>query len=211
MLTKFIEAESEAGNWGKFLVGVFDREEWGRRSEILAALGMRKPLLTDVGWGDSHILVLDLQTGEGAIFRLVGHAKNDLDKHAVWVCVLFEKFLEWLYEDWEMYVKCTADPIVVDWVGDKLPTYLKLTGIPLEMAGYRRDGGNKPFIPPDTDTLRMRLLPWVQAHLIQRYSDQSVVSHNEGVEELLDALVGVYRNDTLSVRSGEDLDGQGSD
>lgn len=36
--------------------------------------------------------------------------------------------------------------------------------------------------------IRLLFLPWVQAHYIQRYADKTVVSHNEGVEELLEIL-----------------------
>jgi hypothetical protein len=42
----------------------------------------------------------------------------------------------------------------------------------------------------DRYTLRHQLLPWVQDHFIQRYSDQSVVSHHEAVEELCDLVLG---------------------
>ena len=57
-----------------------------------------RPLLGQVGWAPHHIMVTDLQTGEGAIFRLGGLASYDLDKHQLWVCVLFEDFLTWLYK-----------------------------------------------------------------------------------------------------------------
>jgi hypothetical protein len=43
-------------------------------------------------------MVTDLQTGEGAIFRPGGLASYDLDKNQLWVCVLFEDFLTWLYK-----------------------------------------------------------------------------------------------------------------
>lgn len=36
--------------------------------------------------------------------------------------------------------------------------------------------------------LRLALLPWVQAHYIERYTDHTLVSHNEAVEELCDVL-----------------------
>ena len=36
--------------------------------------------------------------------------------------------------------------------------------------------------------LRLRILNWVQDHHIQRYTDQSVLSHNESVEQLLDVF-----------------------
>lgn len=36
--------------------------------------------------------------------------------------------------------------------------------------------------------IRLLFLPWVQAHHIQRYADKTVVSHSEGVEELLELV-----------------------
>lgn len=89
-------------NWGKFLVGRFT-DEWSRAS-MLPGLSedlqiiARLPLLQQRGWGERHIMVFDLETGEGAVFRHGGLAKADLHKHKIWVCPLFEPFLEWLYE-----------------------------------------------------------------------------------------------------------------
>ena len=94
MLTKIIEATNGEKNWGKFLIGRFDTE-W-ERPAVYSPLS--SSLLQRVGWGRNHLLVLDLQTGEGAVFNPGGLAKADLDKHRVWVCPLFEPFLEWLYK-----------------------------------------------------------------------------------------------------------------
>jgi len=80
------------GNWGKFMLGRFTKEEWARRSEVDGQL------LRVRGWSPDHLLVLDLETGEGSIFRPGGHAGADLMKHAIWVCPLFPHFLAWLYE-----------------------------------------------------------------------------------------------------------------
>ena len=66
MKTKIIEATNGPQNWGKFMLGRFD-SEWARGS---AALTDPYSLLSRVGWTDEHLLVLDLQTGEGAIFRI---------------------------------------------------------------------------------------------------------------------------------------------
>jgi hypothetical protein len=92
--TRFIEAMHPGGkgNWGKFMLGRFTPEEWACRSNVHGAL------LSGRGWNEGHILVLDLQTGEGAVFRHGGLASADLKKHAIWVCPLFPHFLEWLYE-----------------------------------------------------------------------------------------------------------------
>lgn len=124
MITKFIEAQSEEGNWGKFLIGWFDADEQDRPSQILPG-----SLLTNVGWDPGQILVLDLQTCEGVILPHGGHAHNDLAKHKIWVCPLFEPFLEWLYEQ---------QPLAID----NLPDVVKLSGVPLQLAGYRRPGSD---------------------------------------------------------------------
>ena len=98
MRTRIIEAvqsKEHPGNWGKFLVGVFD-EEWAYESRVDPD---RVPLLRACGWwGPERLWVLDLQTGEGAYFGPGGSARADLERHAVWVCPLYEPFLEWLYE-----------------------------------------------------------------------------------------------------------------
>lgn len=97
MRTHFIEAShGGTGNWGKFMVGEFEIEEWARRSELPEASTTR--LLLGRGWRpQTHLLVVDLQTGEGAMFARRGLAAADLAKHAIWVCPMFEPFLEWLY------------------------------------------------------------------------------------------------------------------
>lgn len=126
MRTKIIEVTNGPQNWGKFLIGVFDAEEWKTPSVVSP---LARPLLRQIGWGDGHVFVLDLQTGEGAMFHLGGYssAKYDLDKHKVWVCPLFEPFLQWLY------AKRPAD------IAD-LPAHLDLPDATFSMAGYRRQG-----------------------------------------------------------------------
>jgi hypothetical protein len=134
MLTRFIEATQgiDGGfNHGKFMVGLFDVNEWDRRCEVDHAYdGSEHPLLARTGWGSQHILVLDLQTGEGAIFKPGGIASADLNKHKVWVCPMFEPFLTWLYEFIE-----TGSP----WF-DRLPVIVELPDAPAAMSGYRREG-----------------------------------------------------------------------
>src|SRR5213075_3514951 len=105
MLTKIVEATQGDGwtNHGKFMLMRFDEEEWARRSTV----GPPQPLLDGVcGWGPEHLWVLDLQTGEGACFRPGGYATAHLDKHAVWVCPLFEPFVDWLWGQ----VRAGVDP-----------------------------------------------------------------------------------------------------
>lgn len=135
MRTKIIEV-TNGFNWGKFLIGEFDTE-WGLKSEIpldpsIEALNM--PLLNQLGWArGQYFLVLDLQTGEGAIFNPVGSARHDLNgKHKIWVCPMFEPFLLWLYEQ----------PMDLD----KLPTVVNFTEqeAPSAMYGYRRGGPDIP-------------------------------------------------------------------
>src|SRR5262245_60038740 len=98
METKFIEATNGPNNWGKFMLGRFTLDEWRIRSVIAGDVESRG-LLGGRGWTSNHVLVLDLQTGEGAMFRPPGSVTADLnDKHQIWVCPLFEPFLEWLYK-----------------------------------------------------------------------------------------------------------------
>jgi hypothetical protein len=123
MQSKFIEATNGPQNWGKFMVGRFTQEEWMTRSAVEPERG----LIAGRGWSRDHLLVVDLQTGEGAIFRPGGVAGYDLNKHAIWVCPLFEPFLTWLYE------QDLSDL-------DALPAYVDLPDAEFMMSGYRRPG-----------------------------------------------------------------------
>lgn len=67
---------------------------------------------------------------------------------------------------------------------------VKADGGPTVMLGSADElplGGPSQIITPE---LRQRVLAWVQAHRIVRYDDESLVSHDEGVEELC-AVFGV--------------------
>lgn len=130
MITKIIEAtqhgkhEEAFQNWGKFMVMRPDYE-WNRKSEVDAE---SNSLLRSIGWSVDHLWVLDLQTGEGACFRHGGKASHDLnEKHKVWVCPLFEPFLNWLYEQDVMDLT-------------KLPDHVELPDAEFSMQGYRREG-----------------------------------------------------------------------
>lgn len=126
MQTVFIEAShGGGGNWGKFMVTRHTPEEWARPSALPEDGG--RPLLAGRGWSPEHLWVMDLQTGEGAMFRPGGYAKADLDKHQVWVCPLFEPMLTWLY---------TQDLTDLE----ALPSYIELPDAPFDTAGYRRGG-----------------------------------------------------------------------
>ncbi len=138
MLTKFVEAsqaiDGTGFNWGKFSVARFEPEEWRRRSLLPGCEG--EPLLGGRGWDyNGHAFVTDLQTGEGAFFRLGGLASADLNKRKIWVCVLFEGFLTWLYQHH------TDNPRV--WF-EAMPQLVALPDVEPDMAGYRRPG-------PDAD------------------------------------------------------------
>jgi hypothetical protein len=129
--TKIIEAvQSKAvpGNWGKFMVMV-PEEEWAYRSQVSTEFS--GALLSALGWTWQHVWVLDLQTGEGAFFKAGGYPKADLDKHAIWVCPLFEPFLEWLYARWRE--TGTLDL-------DALPEVVELPDAEFALRGYRRPG-----------------------------------------------------------------------
>lgn len=95
MKSWFFEATNQV-LWGKFMVGEFDSDDWSATSGV--DLGRR--LLRGRGWGMEHRLVLDLQTGQGAVFcvRALGAAEVDVNEAKIWVCPMFRPFLQWLYE-----------------------------------------------------------------------------------------------------------------
>ena len=123
MITKFIEATNGGINWGKFVVCRFDGAEWHRES----AVSEGERLVRSQGWSFEHLFVLDLSTGEGAMFRHGGFAPADLQKHLIWVCPLFEPFLAWLYK------QDVSDL-------EKLPAHVDLPDAPAGYHGYRRPG-----------------------------------------------------------------------
>jgi hypothetical protein len=127
MRTKIVEVtqHKDTGfNWGKILVGQFE-EEW----TVPSVIGQHQSVLAPRGWGPNHRLVLDLETGEGAMFSFpIGSARADLDKHKVWVCPMYSPFIEHLQ--------------AIRWAGDldELPDVVELPDAPATMAGYRRGG-----------------------------------------------------------------------
>src|SRR5262245_20033629 len=124
METKIIEATNGPRNWGKFMVARWT-DEWERRP--LTEPGMPVPLLGRIGWTREHLLVLDLRTGEGAVFKPGGLAAADLEKRRIWVCPLFQPFLTWLY------LQDLRDLA-------KLPDAIDLPDAPFDVRGYRRPG-----------------------------------------------------------------------
>jgi len=129
MRTYFFEA-TNGFNWGKFAVGIFDDEEWARISNVNT--GSR--LLPRLGWAQDNLFVwvMDLQTGEGIYVRPGGQASYDLNsKHQVWVCPLYEPFLNWLYrQDTDLLEELSGQ--VVQLTEEEAPSSLR---------GYRRARG----------------------------------------------------------------------
>lgn len=128
MECRFIEASQNVQtgfNWGKFMVARFTESEWAYRSRMDTILP--GPLLRKCGWGPECLLVMDIQTGEGALFLPGGSALGDLARHRIWVCVLFEAFLSWLYgQDLSSLAA--------------LPDIVELPDAPAGLRGYRRPG-----------------------------------------------------------------------
>lgn len=142
MRTRIVEATNGPYNWGKFLVGTFDDAERSRKSVVDASSA--RPLLAQIGRPYRSVLVLDLQTGEGAVFDppdwlaedtgpprdelAARYAKSQLEKHRIWVCPLYDPFLGWLFFQPFPY--------------DGLPEQVELDA-PFSVYGYRRSGGHK--------------------------------------------------------------------
>lgn len=135
MKTKIIEATNGPLNWGKFMVCQFDQEEWDRRPQAPGCESLR-PLLREIGWDNNFIWVLDLQTGEGALFRRGGSATVDLNKHQIWVCPLYEPFLTWLYKNFKDL--------------DSLPEHVDMPDAEFALSGYRRPGQTTSETPPES-------------------------------------------------------------
>lgn len=127
MKTHIIEATNGPQNWGKFMLGYFDEFEWQRESEVSVGL----QVIPNRGWTRNTVFVMDLQTGEGALFTPPGLAKADLDKHQIWVCPLFEPFLEWLYTQ--------PQPLIFH----TLVHHIDLPDAKFAFAGYRRPGPDR--------------------------------------------------------------------
>lgn len=122
MITHFIEVTNNEKNWGKFLLIRFDEFDAKYQSVFSG-----RSLLASIGWNKQQIIVFDLQTQEGAGFRPGGYVKADIQKHKIWVCPMFEPFLEWLY-------KQDLTDIT------KLPPSVNLPDAEFALFGYRREG-----------------------------------------------------------------------
>lgn len=140
MRTQIVEATNARGVWGRFLVGRI-ADEWGRVSQVSDT---PMSLLAEAGYEATAMLVVDLDTGNGAVFtpperrgdftdaqwvnvaRIT--ARFDLNtNHQIQVSALFESFLAWLY--------------VLEIQGpsefDALPDHIELDA-PSVVRGYRR-------------------------------------------------------------------------
>lgn len=139
MKIKFIEATNpsdrgDAGcfNWGKFLLLQLGPEEWTYKSQLpvpteLEEFQRKHPLLGLIGYSRANVWVFDLQTRQGAAFVPCGIAALDLAQTKIWVCPMYEPFLEWLYR--QDLTDITTLPAVVELVN--------ATG---SLRGYQREG-----------------------------------------------------------------------
>lgn len=129
----FVEATNGPRNWGKFAVCRFTNAEWSRLSAV-----DERPLLRSRGWTRDHVLVIDLQTGEGAIFPSHVHV-SDLEKHGVWVCPMFEPALLAICDG-------KHDPMQTE-------ALLDFPDAPFSFAGYRRNGPERALRDAARDVL----------------------------------------------------------
>lgn len=127
MKTKIIEVTSPSKfNFGKFLIG-----DLGELWPVISEVDAPRPVMRVCGWSKFHLLIVDLQTGEGFIRRMGGIPSADLNKHKVWVCPMYEPFLCWLDQQ-------DLSDI------EKLPSHVELpqelAGPHEAMSGFRRGG-----------------------------------------------------------------------
>ena len=180
MRTKLVEVTDQACfNFGKFMVAEFDQVEWGRRSIIEAENGFDISLLGRCGWDrNGHIMVFDIQTGEGALFKPGGSPKHDLEKHRVWVCLLFEPFLKWLYKWVEEQRKAMDGIIYIDTIPDKLVLPNRNPGL----SGYRRAGCEEAKLQDEIAKLRREnedLKRWKADTLVDPEAEVTYGGRNE--------------------------------
>ena len=131
MISTIVEV-TNGFNWGKFMVAMFDDGERAYESKV----DPPRKLLRANGWHPDVRWILDLQTGEGALFGpalLPGRHAYDLEKHKIWVCPMYECFLGWFYAHPEHHADIRT-----------LPPLLELTDAETmkasAMYGYRRPG-----------------------------------------------------------------------
>jgi len=129
MRTHIIEATNGELNWGKFMVGVMDTQDW-RRMPMTPGCDQGMPLLQARRWDVTDIWVMDLETREGAVFRLAnGDPSGALNKHQIWVCPLFEPFVNWLFTQPHEQILMLA-----------LPDWVDLPDAVFAFKGHRRPG-----------------------------------------------------------------------
>lgn len=163
MKTYLFEA-TNGFNWGKFCIGVMDVEwEWRSRVDTTSS----RNLLAARGWSTRHVWVMDLQTGEGALFWPGGLARSDLNSHQIWVCPLFEPFLEWLYQQDLSNLAELSESVV------------NLPEAPAEMYGYRRSRQDGRGENDEATTAPMEETPTGDLEIVRApFTDEQVAGLN---------------------------------
>lgn len=131
MIVKFIEVTNGPRNWGKFMLCRYEPSELNIRSTV----STEHSLLGATGWDPRMVWVMDIQTREGAAFKPGGLVPADLDKHRIWVCPMFQPFLEWLYQQDLTDIQ-------------QLPSHIDLPDAEFAFSGYRRRGPSDGSIRP---------------------------------------------------------------
>lgn len=131
MKVRYIEGHGNDFNWGKWMLCRWDGEDWAVKSNLPGLYRGAYSLIASQGWAETHVWVMDLATGEGALFQLGGYAAADLNRHRIHVCVLFEAFLTWLYQHYRAGRN--------DW-WDSLPKVVDLPDAEQDFHGHRRPG-----------------------------------------------------------------------
>lgn len=141
MISHFVEVThgTEMGNWGKFQLLQLQIEDVTYQSEVHKQMGESAPLLRQIGFQRNYIWFLDLQTLEGVAMPppngdAATHVKYYLDKHQIWVCLLYEPFVSWFWQQGFKSIK-------------ECPPLVELPDAPGGLHGYRRGG-------PDYQRLR---------------------------------------------------------
>lgn len=131
MISHYIETYNDL-NWGKFVLLRHDPEDLARKSALPGYTNTY--LLAGRKFDGDGTFVLDLQTGEGAVFYFQSPADVQYTlnhKHQIWVCPMYEPFICWLAENYPELQRGGGDIT-------KLPDVVELSMAPQAMSGYRR-------------------------------------------------------------------------
>jgi hypothetical protein len=141
-------------NWGQFMVLVPDGVEWTWHSHITNSM---TPALEEFGWTPGHVIVMDLRTGEAAMYLPGdGEAAKAMTEHRIFTSPQFKYFLEWLYEQDVAHLYQQPNVIELPDVTHHLSGWRDIGPLPIsitlkkgEVVWLQFGGGTHPVVVDD--------------------------------------------------------------